>query len=82
MPSKFLCLINDVLQDMLGKFVMTYIDNILIYSTLLETHILHVKQMLTHVLQKQLYVKGEKCKFLNVFKISFLGYIISPEGIP
>lgn len=43
-PSVFQCLINDVLQDMLGKFVIAYVDDILIYSPSLKTHVKHVRQ--------------------------------------
>lgn len=63
--------------DILGNSVIAYIDDILIYSPSSETRLLHV---LEKVLQNQLYVKGEKYKFC-VCKISFFGYIISPEGV-
>lgn len=74
------CLINDVLRDMLGKFIITYIENVLIYSSFLESHVAHVKQVLSCFLKNQLYVKGEKCEFY-VPTVSFLGYIISQEGV-
>lgn len=62
-PSVFQCLINDVLRDMLGKFVITYIDDILVYSPSYATHVVHVRQFLQCLLQNQVYVKGEKCEF-------------------
>lgn len=40
-PSVFQCLISDVLRDMLGKFVIAYIDDILIYASSLEAHVQH-----------------------------------------
>lgn len=79
-PAVFRCLINGVLQDMLGKFVITYIGNILIYSTDNETHAAHVKQVLAKFLSKQLHIKGEKCEF-HVARITFIGYIIGREGL-
>lgn len=57
--------------------MISYIDDILIYSLSVEEHILHMKLILLCLLENQLDVKGEKCKF-HVSTISFLGYIISP----
>ncbi|XP_049339640.1 uncharacterized protein LOC125804612 [Astyanax mexicanus] len=79
-PSVFQSFINDVLRDMLGKFVIAFIDDILIYSSDLTTHISHVRAVLTRLLQNQLFVKAEKCEF-NLSTISFLGYVISARGI-
>lgn len=64
---------------MLGKFIIANIDNILIYSSSLDSHMAYVKQILSCLLKNQLYVKGKKCEF-NVPTISFLGYAISQEG--
>lgn len=75
-PSVCQCFINDMLRDMLGKFVIAYIGNILIYSPSPESHVTHVKRVLSCLLENQLYVKGEKCKF-HVPIVSFLRYIIS-----
>lgn len=79
-PSVFQCFMNDVLRDMLGKFVIAYIDDILAYSSSFESHVDHVQQVLQRLLQHQLYVKGKKCEF-HQRTISFLGYIIGPEGV-
>lgn len=59
--SVFQSLINDVLRDMLGKYIIAYMDGILIFSPLHETHIHHVCQVLQRLTQNQLFVKGEKC---------------------
>ncbi|XP_053486038.1 uncharacterized protein LOC128610642 [Ictalurus furcatus] len=79
-PSVFQNLINDALRDMLGRYVIAYIDDILIYSTSLEEHVQHVRHVLQRLLQYQLYVKAEKCEF-HQHTISFLGYVISPRGV-
>lgn len=78
-PLVFQCFINDVLRDMLGQFVIAYISDILIYSPTHQSHIDHVKQVLAHLLENQLYVQGEKCEF-NVSAVTFLGYIITLWG--
>ncbi|KAF4078869.1 hypothetical protein AMELA_G00186400, partial [Ameiurus melas] len=78
-PSVFQCFINDVLKDLLGRSVIIYIDDILIYSSSPGEHVCQVHQVLQRLLQHQLYVKAEKCE-IHQHTISFLGYI-SPEGI-
>lgn len=79
-PSVFQCLINHVLREMLGRFVITYIDDILIYSKSYSEHVTNVKQVLERLRKHQLFVKGEKCEF-HVTTVKFLGYILSPEGV-
>lgn len=74
------CAINDVLWDKSGKVIIVYIDDILIYSPCLEEHIKHVKQVLSCLLENQLYIKAEKCE-IHDSKICFLGYIISMERV-
>lgn len=59
-PSVFQCLINDVLREMLWRYVIAYIDDILIYSRSYQEHIGHVKAVLNKLQAHQLYVKGEK----------------------
>lgn len=68
-----------MLRDMLGKFVIIYINDILIYSPSLESNATHVKRIMSCLLENQLYIKGEKCK-LHIPTVSFLGYIISMFG--
>ena len=53
-------LVNDVLRDMLNKFVFVYLDDILIFSPDEATHRIHVCQVLQQLLQHQLFVKAEK----------------------
>lgn len=77
MPYGISRLINDVLRDYLRQFVIAFIDDILVYSPSFTTH---VDQVLQRLSQHQLYVNGEKCEF-HPHIISFLGCIISPEGV-
>lgn len=75
-PAVFQALINDVLRDMINRFVFVYLDDILIYSRNREEHVLHVRQVLERLLKNRLFVKAEKCEF-HASTVSFLGYIIS-----
>ncbi|KAL0168429.1 hypothetical protein M9458_036651, partial [Cirrhinus mrigala] len=79
-PSVFQSFINDVFRDMLDCCVIVYIDDILIFSDSFQNHILHVRAVLQCLVQYQLYAKAEKCEFHQT-SISFLGYIISQEGV-
>ncbi|KAK7925711.1 hypothetical protein WMY93_008021 [Mugilogobius chulae] len=75
-PAVFQNLVNDVLRDMIGRYVFVYIDDILIFSKDLETHKLHVRKVLQRLLENKLFVKAEKCQF-HAPSVSFLGYIIA-----
>lgn len=79
-PSVFQDLINDVFRDMLNQCVIVYIDDILIYSESLETHVKQVRAVLQRLIKHQLYAKIRKCEFHQT-QISSLGYIISTEGV-
>eukprot|EP00063_Salmo_salar_P008961 XP_013983796.1 PREDICTED: RNA-directed DNA polymerase homolog [Salmo salar] len=79
-PAVFQDLENDVLCDMLNRFVFVYIDDILIFSCSPHEHVLHVQQVLQRILENQLFVKPEKCEF-HCSTIPFLGYIISAGSV-
>ncbi len=77
-PSVFQAFINDVFRDMLNRWVIVYMDDILVYSDSLETHISHVRAVLQRLISHQLYAKAEKCEFQQTSTM-FLGYVVSPE---
>ncbi|XP_039043651.1 uncharacterized protein LOC120182877 [Hibiscus syriacus] len=76
----FMDLMNKVFQPYLDKFVVVFIDDILVYSKSNEEHDAHVKVVLQTLRDKKLYAKLSKCKFwLN--EVAFLRHVISVEGI-
>lgn len=79
-PSVFQSLVNDIFRDILDRWVVVYIDDILIYSNSVHEHIRHVRSVLQRLIQYQLYAKAEKCEFHQT-KTAFLGYVISQEGV-
>uniref|UniRef100_A0A3B1JZA6 ribonuclease H n=1 Tax=Astyanax mexicanus TaxID=7994 RepID=A0A3B1JZA6_ASTMX len=79
-PAVFQSFMNDLFRDMLGKFVIIFIDDILIYSPDLTTHIQQVRLVLQRLSENSLYAKAEKCEFHRQ-RIAFLGYIISANGV-
>jgi hypothetical protein len=62
-PAFFMNLINSVFMDYLDKFVVVFIDDILIYSQNEEEHVDHLKMVLQRLREHQLYAKLSKCEF-------------------
>ncbi|KAK3506488.1 hypothetical protein QTP70_002091 [Hemibagrus guttatus] len=79
-PAVFPSLINGVFQNILGKWVIAYIDDILVYSTSVEEHVRHVREVLSRLQRHHLFVKPEKCEFHQT-TMTFLGYVITRQGV-
>jgi hypothetical protein len=73
-------LMNKVFMEELDKFVIVFIDDILIYSKSHEDHEHHLRIVLGRLRAHQLYAKLSKCEFW-LEKIAFLGHILTAEGI-
>ena len=73
-------LINHMLYDHLDKFVITYLDNILIYFKNEENHEKHVKKILKRFQEKNLYLKSEKYEFHKQW-VEYLEHIITTEEL-
>jgi hypothetical protein len=79
-PAFFMNLMNSVFMDYLDKFVVVFIDDILIYSQSEEEHADHLRMVLQRLREHQLYAKLTKCKFW-IDEVMFLGHIINKEGL-
>jgi hypothetical protein len=79
-PAVFMDLMNRVFREYLDKFVIVFIDDILIYSTSEEEHTQHLQIVLRILKENQLYAKFSKCEFW-LKEVMFLGHIISADGI-
>ncbi|XP_073138128.1 uncharacterized protein [Henckelia pumila] len=79
-PAIFMDLMNRVFRKYLDKFVIVFIDDILIYSKSEEEHAKHLRLILRILQKKQLYAKLSKCEFW-LDRVVFLGHVISEHGI-
>ncbi|KAK3573744.1 hypothetical protein QTP86_032542, partial [Hemibagrus guttatus] len=79
-PSVFQNFIHEVLREFLHRFVLVYIDDILIYSRNMAEHRHHVAEVLERLREFQLFLKAEKCSFHQP-SVQFLGYKIDSSGI-
>ncbi|CAH9102252.1 unnamed protein product [Cuscuta epithymum] len=79
-PAAFMDLMNRVFHKYLDRFVIVFIDDILIYSESEEEHEEHLILVLETLREKQLYAKLSKCEFW-LKEIGFLGHVVSGSGI-
>jgi hypothetical protein len=79
-PAYFMNMMNKVFMEELDKFVVVFIDDILIYSKTTEEHEKHLRIVLDKLRQNQLYAKFEKCEFW-LEKVAFLGHVLTADGV-
>nr|GEU99385.1 putative reverse transcriptase domain-containing protein [Tanacetum cinerariifolium] len=79
-PAVFMDLMNRVCKPYLHKYVIVFIDDILIHSKNKEEHEEHLKLILEFLKKEELYAKFSKCKFW-IPKVQFLGHVIGSQGI-
>nr|GFB13713.1 hypothetical protein [Tanacetum cinerariifolium] len=79
-PAIFMDLMNRFFHEFLDKFIIVFIDDILVFSKSKEEHEDHLRTVLQTLRQEKLYAKFSKCEFW-LSSVAFLGHIISAEGI-
>ncbi|GKC81862.1 putative reverse transcriptase domain-containing protein, partial [Tanacetum coccineum] len=79
-PAIFMDLMNRVCRPYLDKFVIVFIDDILIYSKTQEEHVEHLRLVLELLKKEKLYAKFSKCEFW-LREVQFLGHVINGNGI-
>lgn len=79
-PATFQSVMNDVFREYLGKFVLVYLDDILVYSKTKDEHIGHLEIVLDLLRKHKFYAKLRKCQFLTK-ELLYLGHIISDKGV-
>jgi hypothetical protein len=78
-PATFMDMMNRVFKPQLDKFIVVFIDDMLVYSSFKEEHVKHLIVVLQTLRKEKLYVKFSKCEFW-LKNVAFLGHIISENG--
>jgi hypothetical protein len=78
-PSTFMRLMNEVLRAFIGKFMVVYFADILIYNKSIDKHIVHLRVVFNALRDAHLFGNLEKCTFCTD-RVSFLGYVVTPQG--
>ena len=73
-------LMHTIFRELLDDFVIIFLDDILVYSRDVETHVTHVRQTLEILWHHRLYAKVSKCAFCQSL-VEYLGHIVSAEGL-
>jgi hypothetical protein len=79
-PAHFMYLMNSIFVEELDKFVVVFIDDILVFSKSRKEHEEHICIVLQRLCEHQLYAKFSKCE-LWLTEVQFLGHVVSSEGI-
>jgi hypothetical protein len=79
-PSTFQATMNQLFSQYLRRFVIVFFDDILIYSSSIEDHLVHLELVLQCLLTNCFYVKLSKCLFCQE-SIEYLGHIVSSQGV-
>ncbi|GBG73443.1 hypothetical protein CBR_g16159 [Chara braunii] len=79
-PGTFQHTMNRIFHDYLDKFVIVYLDDILIFSKTVEEHVAHLDKVLGLLRQHKFKINGEKCEFGRT-RVLYLGHEISTEGL-
>jgi hypothetical protein len=79
-PVYFMYLLNKVFMEYLDRFIVIFIDDILVFSKMMEEHEEHLRLVLEKLRSNQLYAKFSKCEFW-LTEVTFLGHVISAGGV-
>lgn len=73
-------MINEVLKDFINKICLVYMDDVIVFSTTLDEHILNLKEIFKKFQEYNLKVQLDKCEFLK-HETEFFGHVVTTEGI-
>ncbi|KAE8669996.1 putative Quercetin 3-O-methyltransferase 1 [Hibiscus syriacus] len=79
-PSTFMRFMHQVLRPFMGKFVVVYFDDILVYSPTWTSHFDHLRAVFEMLKTECLFVNQKKCSFFTT-SVTFLGFVVSTDGV-
>jgi hypothetical protein len=79
-PATFQHIMNTIFGEFLCKFVLVFMDDILVYSSTLEDHVQHLTKVFQTLTAHQFFIKASKCLFAHQ-SLEYLGHVITVEGI-
>eukprot|EP00253_Pinus_taeda_P006315 PITA_06315 len=79
-PSTFMRLMNEMLKEFIGKFVIVYLDNILIFSRTKREHLQHIRRVFEKLQQNKLLINLKKCTFLQK-ELIYLGFVVAENEL-
>ena len=79
-PATFQRYLQSCLNNLLWRFCLVYIDDVIIYSSSMDEHVDHVRLVLDRLAKHQLRLNAEKCEF-GTSTVLYLGHVVTPEGV-